>query len=149
VSKELKGAKVEDEDLDADGPAKKDKVFAALAAEGELSSSGDRLNEGKPGRLIVVGSADILRDNIVDEAGTTPNAQLLMNMVDFLNGRQELAVLRTKTQSFNPLVDIAPESRSLIKGANLVGLPLLVIFTGFIAWLRRKARRRKLKRMFS
>jgi len=57
--------------------------------------------------------------------------------------------LRSKTQRFNPLVDIAPESRSLIKGANLVGLPLLVIFIGLIAWLRRSARRRKLKKMFS
>ena len=96
----------------------------------------------------MVGSADILRNNIVDEGGTTPNAQLLMNMVDYLNDRQDLAVLRSKTQRFNPLVEIAPESRSLIKGANLVGLPLLVIFVGLLAWLRRGARRRKLRQMF-
>ncbi len=137
--------KVKSEDLSG----AKDKVLPALSKAGELSSSGDRLDQGKPGRLIVVGSADILRNNIVDEVGRTPNAQLLLNMVDYLNGRQDLAVLRTKTQSFNPLVDIDPESRSLIKGANLIGLPLLVILAGLIAWLRRSARRRKLRRMFS
>ncbi|MCD6269130.1 MAG: Gldg family protein [Deltaproteobacteria bacterium] len=145
---ETEADSVKSEDINADS-TESAKVLAALAEKGELSSSGDRLDQGKPGRLIVVGSADILRNNIVDEAGQTPNAQLLLNMVDYLNGRQELAVLRTKTQSFNPLADIDPESRSLIKGANLIGLPLLVIFAGFIAWLYRSARRRRLKRMFS
>ena len=131
-----------------DGEQAANKTLASLVDEGGLESLGVRLEKGKPGRIIVVGSADILRDNIVDEGGTTPNAQLLMNMVDYLNDRQDLAVLRSKTQRFNPLVDIAPESRSLIKGANLVGLPLLVIFAGLLAWLRRGARRRKLKQMF-
>jgi len=132
-----------------DGAEKEGNTLAALVSEGGLESRGVRLDEGKPGRLIVVGSADILRNNIVDEGGTTPNAQLLMNMVDYLNDRQELAVLRSKTQRFNPLIEIAPESRSLIKGANLVGLPFLVILAGLIAWLRRGARRRKLKQMFA
>ncbi|RLB71296.1 MAG: ABC transporter permease [Deltaproteobacteria bacterium] len=132
-----------------DGEAEESKVLTSLAEEGGLESLGGRLEKGKPGRIIVVGSADILGNNIVDEGGSTPNAQLLMNMVDYLNGRQELAVLRSKTQRFNPLVDVAPESRSLIKGANLVGLPLLVIFAGLFAWLRRGARRRKLKQMFA
>ena len=130
------------------GEQKESKILTSLVDEGGLESRGVRLEKGKPGRLIVVGSADILRDNIVDEGGATPNAQLLMNMVDYLNDRQELAVLRSKAQRFNPLVDIAPESRSLIKAANLVGLPLLVIFAGLIAWLRRGARRRKLRQMF-
>ncbi len=142
-------AEVKEEKL-ADGKdGKKGEVLPALAEAGALSSSGDRLDKGKPGRLLVVGSADILRNNIVDEAGSTPNAQLLLNMVDYLNDREDLAVLRSKAQRFNPLVDIAPESRSLIKGLNLVGLPLLVIFIGLLAWFRRSARRRKLKRMFS
>ncbi|MCK5681477.1 Gldg family protein, partial [bacterium] len=140
---------INSEDLADDATAAKAKVLATLIADGGLSSSGNRFDQGKPGRIIVVGSADILRNNIVDEAGATPNAQLLLNMVDYLNGRQSLAVLRSKTQRFNPLVDIAPESRSLIKGANLVGLPLLVIFAGLIAWLRRSARRREIKRLFS
>ncbi|MCD6291819.1 MAG: hypothetical protein J7M09_00005, partial [Deltaproteobacteria bacterium] len=131
-----------------DGSGEKSKTLASLVEEGGLESHGARLDKGRPGRIIVVGSADILGNNIVDEGGTTPNAQLLMNMVDYLNGRQDLAVLRSKTQRFNPLVDIAPESRSLIKGVNLVGLPLLVIFVGLLAWLRRGARRRKLKQMF-
>ncbi|MBN2707225.1 MAG: Gldg family protein [Deltaproteobacteria bacterium] len=120
-----------------------------LLAEGLLESHGERLETGRPGALLVVGSADILRDNIVDEAGATPNAQLLMNMIDYLNGREDQAVMRSKTQSFNPLAEISPESRALIKGANLIGLPLLVVLAGIMAWLKRGARRRKLKQMFS
>ncbi len=138
-----------DEEDIKDGDEKESKTLTSLVEEGGLESRGVRLDKGKPGRLIVVGSADILRNNIVDEGGVTPNAQLLMNMVDYLNDRQDQAVLRSKTQRFNPLVDIAPESRSLIKGANLVGLPLLVIFVGLLAWLRRGARRRKLRQMFA
>ncbi|MBN2808941.1 MAG: Gldg family protein [Deltaproteobacteria bacterium] len=145
VADEAEGAAEESKEK----AAAEGKPLAALVGEGGLESRGGRLDKGKPGRLIVVGSADILRDNIVDEGGATPNAQLLMNMLDYLNDRQDLAVLRSKTQSFNPLVDIAPESRSLIKGANLVGLPLLVILAGLVAWMRRGARRRKLRQMFA
>jgi ABC-type uncharacterized transport system involved in gliding motility auxiliary subunit len=148
-TKEAGDDQIKDETIDADNGDKPNPVQTALSEEGILTSHGIRLDKGKPGRLLVVGAADILRNNIVDEAGTTPNAQLLMNMVDYLNGRQDLAVLRSKAQRFNPLADVAPESRSLIKGANLVGLPLLIIFIGLIAWLRRSARRRKLKKMFS
>ena len=147
ISDEISGS-LEEEDIIAEG-GQESETLTSLVEEGGLESSGVRLEKGKPGRIIVVGSADILGNNIVDEGGTTPNAQLLMNMVDYLNDRQELAVLRSKTQRFNPLIDISPESRSLIKGANLVGLPLLVIFAGLLAWLKRGARRRKLRQMFA
>ncbi len=129
---------------DADKP---EKVDNPLLEQGALKSRGERLDQGR-GRMIVVGSADILGDNVVDAAGTTPNAQLLMNIVDYLNGREDLAILRSKTQRFNPLTEVDPQTRSLIKGLNLVGLPLLVIFCGLLAWMRRGARRRKLKRRF-
>ncbi len=142
-------SKAFDEEEIRDGDEKESETLTSLVEEGGLESFGIRLDKGKPGRLIVVGSADILRNNIVDEGGATPNAQLLMNMVDYLNDRQGQAVLRSKTQLFNPLVDIAPENRSLIKGANLVGLPLLVIFVGLLVWLRRGARRRKIRQMFA
>ncbi len=138
----------EEEEIKGGDVKEEGKTLTSLVAEGGLESRGVRLDKGKPGRLMVIGSADILRNNIVDEGGATPNAQLLMNLVDYLNDRQDQAVLRSKTQRFNPLVDVAPESRSLIKGANLVGLPLLVIFAGLVAWLRRGGRRRKLRQMF-
>jgi ABC-type uncharacterized transport system involved in gliding motility auxiliary subunit len=120
----------------------------ALLKEGGLKSTGARLDQGR-GQIVVVGSSAILGNNVVDEEGITPNAQLLMNLVDHLNGRDELAVLRTKTQRFNPLNPVAPETRSLLKGVNLVGLPLLVILIGILAWLKRGARRRKLRQMFN
>ena len=139
---------VEEEEI-KDKEPEEGKILTSLFEEGGLESRGEHLDKGRPGRMIVVGSTEILRNNIVDEMGMTPNAQLLMNMIDYLNDRQKLAVLRSKTQRFNPLVEISPDSRSLIKGANLVGLPLLVIFAGLIAWLRRGARRRKLRQMFA
>ncbi len=121
---------------------------AALLKEGGLQSRGGRLDRGR-GEIIVVASAAILKNNVVDEDGATPNAQFLMNLVDHLNGRDALAELRSKTQRFNPLRPVAPETRSLIKGLNLVGLPLLVVLVGILAWFRRGARRRKLRRMFA
>ncbi|MEA3332511.1 MAG: Gldg family protein, partial [Pseudomonadota bacterium] len=142
-------SKVSEEENIKDEGNQESKILTSLVEEGGLVSRGVRLEKGKPGRIILVGSADILGNNIVDEGGGTPNAQLLMNMVDYLNGREELAVLRSKTQRFNPLIDISPESRSLIKGANLLGLPLLVILVGLLAWMKRGARRRKLRQMFS
>ena len=142
--KAAKDKKGKAQDKAAEQTAKPDNP---LLEQGALESRGERLEQGR-GQMIVVGSADILGDNVVDAAGTTPNAQFLMNLVDHLNGRDELAILRSKTQRFNPLTEVDPQTRSLIKGLNLVGLPLLVGFFGLLAWMRRGARRRQLKRRF-
>ena len=72
-----------------------------------------------------------------------------MNMIDYLNGRGDIAVMRSKTQRFNPLHDIAPASKTAIKTINIAGLPVLVVIAGVIVWGRRSARKRMIQKIFA
>jgi hypothetical protein len=72
-----------------------------------------------------------------------------MNVIDYLNGREDFAVMRSKTQRFNPLQDVAPAARTAIKTANIAGLPVLVVVAGIIVWGRRSTRKRMIQKIFS
>jgi ABC-type uncharacterized transport system involved in gliding motility auxiliary subunit len=104
---------------------------------------------GKPGKVFLVGTSEILKDNLIDKEGKNPNAQFVMNVVDALNGRESYALMRTKTQRFNPLRDIDPGTKVIIKSFNVAGLPVLVVLAGLLVWMRRVARKRMIQNMFA
>jgi ABC-type uncharacterized transport system involved in gliding motility auxiliary subunit len=115
----------------------------------EIRSEGETIKKGKPGKIFLIGTSEILKDNVIDEDGRTPNAQFIMNVIDYLNGREDIAVMRSKTQTFNPLKEVAPGTRTAIKTTNIAGLPVLVIACGLIVWLRRSSRKRLIRKIFS
>ena len=95
-----------------------------------------------------MGTSEILQDNLIDKEGKSPNAQFLMNVIDAFNGREAYALMRTKAQRFNPLRDIEPSTRTMIKSFNIAGLPVIVILVGLLVWLRRVSRKRMIQNMF-
>lgn len=106
------------------------------------------IKKGAPGKIFLIGTSEILKNNIVDEDGTQPNSQFVMNVIDYLNNRENTAVMRTKSQRFNPLKDISPGTKTVIKTANIAGLPVLVVIAGLIVWFRRASRKRVLQQIF-
>ncbi|UCH79998.1 MAG: Gldg family protein [Nitrospiraceae bacterium] len=117
--------------------------MSAIEAEGTI------IKKGNPSRIFVIGTSEILKDNVMDKEGASPNSQFIMNVVDYLNNRENIAVMRSKTQSFNPLRDIEPGAKTAIKTANIAGLPVLVIIAGLIIWFRRTSRKRFIQKLFS
>ena len=113
-----------------------------------ISSKGGFIAKGKPAKILIVTSAEMLKDNLLDEQGLSPNAAFVMNSIDTVNGRDEIAVLRSKKQSYNPLDKIGPNSKMAVKGFNIAGLPVLVVFFGLVVWLRRKSRKNNIQMMF-
>lgn len=107
------------------------------------------ITSGKPGRIFLIGSAEILKDNLLDESGESPNAQFVLNVIDCLNHREQIAVMRSKNQKFNPLKDTKPFTRSFIKIVNIGGLPALFILIGIIVWIKRKAKKRTISAIFT
>jgi hypothetical protein len=114
-----------------------------------IKSGAVTLKKGKPGKIFLIGTSEILKDNVIDPEGNAPNSQFVMNVIDYLNGREDFAVMRSKTQRFNPLKDVAPAARTAIKTANIAGLPVLVVVAGIIVWGRRSARKRMIQKIFS
>jgi hypothetical protein len=71
-----------------------------------------------------------------------------MNVIDYLNDRGDVAVMRSKEQRFNPLEDPTPAMRTMTKAVNIAGLPILVVLFGVGVWLRRIARKKRIQAMF-
>ena len=129
----------------------KPKVKAKKKTSVDLShfkSEGTTIDKGRPGKIFVIGSSEILKDNIIDLAGATPNAQFVMNVIDYLNGREGYALMRSKSQSFNPLKDVTASTKTLIKSADIAGLPFLVVIAGLLVWFRRERRKKLIRQMF-
>jgi len=104
---------------------------------------------GRPGKILLIASSEMIKDNLVDEGGRAPNAMLVLNLLDYLNGREEIALMRSKEQRFNPLRETGGGTRTFVKAFNIAGLPALVILFGLGVWFRRHSRKKRIRMMFA
>jgi ABC-type uncharacterized transport system involved in gliding motility auxiliary subunit len=114
----------------------------------QIERQGQFLARGKPGKIFVMASADMLRDNLLDAGGQGSNATFILNTIDYLNGREDIAVMRAKVQRFNPLEDTQAGTRAFVKALNIAGLPVLVVIFGLGVWFRRHSRKKQIQMMF-
>lgn len=114
----------------------------------KIEGEGEFLPRGRPGRIFLTGSSEMLKDTMLDEKGRSPNAMFIMNVLDFINNREDIAVMRSKEQRFNPLDETGGGTRTFVKSFNIVGLPALVVLFGLLTWFRRASRKKKIQMMF-
>jgi len=114
-----------------------------------IEHKGQFLPRGKAGKIFVMASADMLKNNVLDAGGRGANSILIMNILDYLNGREDIAVMRGKEQRFNPLEDSRPGIKTFVKSFNIAGLPVLVIIFGLGVWFRRHSRKKQIQMMFA
>ncbi len=114
----------------------------------EFAQEGTMIQKGSAGAIFLIGTSALLKNNMVDEQGKSPNATFIMNVLDDLNGRDEYAEMRSKLQQFNPLRNVSGASRTLIKTFNIAGLPVLVVVCGIFVWVRRAAHKKAIQAMF-
>jgi ABC-type uncharacterized transport system involved in gliding motility auxiliary subunit len=138
---------------DADKPGE-----AAITGEKEktpdedlakIKGEGLFLEKGEPAKIFIMAASEMLKDNVLDEKGRTPNAMFILNMIDFLNDRAGIATMRSKEQRFNPLRDVSAGTKAVLKSFNIAGLPILVVIFGLLVLLRRRARKKQIQMMFS
>ncbi len=104
--------------------------------------------KGNAAQIFIMGSAEMITDGIIDEGGRSPNDMFVMNAVDALNDREEIAVMRSKQQLFNPLVETSRGVKTAVKAINIIGLPILVALFGLGVWARRHAHKKKIAAQF-
>jgi len=116
-----------------------------------IKEQGSIVKKGKPGKLVVIGTSDILRDNIIDTHGEGQNAIFILNLLDHLNNRDGIAVMRSKQQSIALLEEsrTTDGAKAFTKAFHIVGLPLLVILAGLAVWWRRNQRKRLIRARFT
>ena len=102
-----------------------------------------------PGKLFVAGSSEVTTRQVIDETGSSPVAMFLMNVVDYMNGNEDLCTMRTKSLSVNNLTIKTPAAVNFWKILNQYGLAVLVALAGLLVWRLRAARRRAINKKYN
>ncbi|MBP8988403.1 MAG: Gldg family protein [Spirochaetes bacterium] len=103
----------------------------------------------KPVKLFVAGTSEITGRNIIDDEGKSPNAVFMHNVVDYMQGNYDIPQMRSKGLSFNPIKETSDTAKSIIKGFNIAGLPILVLIAGAVYMWRRKLRRKHIESQYT
>jgi ABC-2 type transport system permease protein len=118
------------------------------ATSPEVSAKYRLLETSRPTKIFVLGCSQMLQDNMLDPEGRTTNATFIFNVIDHLNGNDDIAAMRSKQQTLNPLAPTTPVLRAMIKTVNIAGLPVLVILFGLGVWSVRNARQKNIANLF-
>ena len=121
------------------------KTEAELA---KIKGQSQVISKGKPGKIFLMASSDMLKNNVLDPEGDSPNDLFVLNTLDALNNRENIANMRSKVLNFNPLHDTGALTKTFVKTFNIAGLPVLVVFLGLLVWLRRHSRKKHIQIMF-
>ncbi|MBN1906617.1 MAG: Gldg family protein [Deltaproteobacteria bacterium] len=138
----MKDEKEGEDDTPEDEGAAKTKAEEKPAIDaGMVKSEEKKIEKGRPGKLFIAGTSYLLDNSVISPDGGNVNSIFIMNLIDYLNGREETAVMRSKTGSLNPLARITPWAKSGIKFFNIIGLPVIVALFGLFIWGLRHRRK--------
>lgn len=116
---------------------------------GELSTNSHIASSVMPGKIFVVGSSMITTRSVIDAEGTTPISMFIMNVIDYMNGNEDLCTMRTKSLAVNVLKVKNPVAANFWKFFNQYGLVVIVIITGLGVWRSRTKRRRAINKKYN
>ena len=123
------------------------------------------IKEGKPGKIFLMGTTGNIGKEILNEKGefdNSPirraNATFINNIIDYMSGRKDWALMRAKGSMRNPLIPYNKKSdsvfhkifanRSFIKVVNMGVLPFVMILIGFGFYLQRRSKKKRLQALF-
>jgi gliding-associated putative ABC transporter substrate-binding component GldG len=118
------------------------KPVPADTAAGSAPPPQNPLNQSPETRVVLVGDGDFARDQFM---GNRDNLTLFANMVDYLADDAGLITIRTKEVSMPPLEQLSDATKKIVKYANLIVPPLLVIAYGLFRWRMWRARRKAME----
>ena len=102
-------------------------------------------NGTKNGKIFVTGSSVIISPMLIDDSGREPISIFVRNVLDYMNGNEDLCLMRTKGLSLNTLNKTSAISVKVAKIINQYGVPFLVLIVGFVIWRMRIKHRRKIR----
>lgn len=137
--------------------AEKEKKPESKKIKSAVTGSKELIAKGKSGKIFLMGTSEMLKGQVLqvmkmnpqDTSSYSPNEALVVNTMDYLNNREDMAVMRGKQQRFNPLNDTKPFTRFVVKWFNVIGLPALFIIFGVVIFFNRRKRRRRISQMFA
>ena len=110
--------------------------------ENQLTTENHLASAKLPGKIFVIGSSYVTTYQILDGQDTSPISMFFLNVIDYLNGNEEVCTMRTKGLGINVLNIKSPALVTIAKYFNQFGLVILVAVAGLIV-VRSRAKRRK------
>jgi ABC-type uncharacterized transport system involved in gliding motility auxiliary subunit len=114
----------------------------------KIEQKGSFRSKSGDSKILLLSSSEMLSNNLLDPSSSNPNTMFILNVLDVLNHRQDIADMRSKEQRFNPLGDTSAFAKTFIKAFNIAGLPVLVVIFGLFVWMRRHSRKKQIQMMF-
>jgi len=148
---EKKSDESEASDKETEGTKTKETKTAEKKPNPELAKierEGQILTKGRPAKIFIMASSEVLKNSMLDEEGRSSNATFVMNVLDALNGRNEIAAMRSKEQQLNPLRETEAPVKTFVKTFNIAGLPVFVVAFGLIVWFHRRSRQKRIQLIF-
>lgn len=137
----------DEKDIEKIGPKTPEKEKPEIDLS-KIEGQGGFIAKSKPAKIFMLASTDMLKDNILDSEGKGPNTTFILNVIDHLNNRDDIALMRSKEQTLNPLSETDALTKTVLKYFNIAGLPVLVAFFGFFVWLKRRSRKKQIRMIF-
>ena len=117
--------------------------------QGDLTASNHINSSVLPGKIFVTGSSAVTTRQVIDESGTTPIAMFMMNVIDYLNGNEDLCTMRTKGLSVDTLTIKSQAAANFWKFFNQYGLVVILLLAGLFVWKARSKRRREINKKYN
>lgn len=112
---------------------------------GELNASKHIKKSAQNGKIFVANTAMITTNMLIDDSGSEPIALFVRNVMDYMNGNEDLCTMRTKSLSINTLSNTKSPLAVIVKYFNMIFIPLLVAIAGFVVYRARILRKKKIR----
>lgn len=118
-------------------------------SEGEYEASNFLSVSKQPGKVLVCSNANIVLSNYINPNNPGPSALLIANILDYMNGNEDLCEMRTKGRSTEVLNVKSKALAKFMQYFNEFGIPLFVIIAGIIVYVLRKNRKRLINERYN
>lgn len=115
----------------------------------ELSSASHILTGKQKSRIFVAGTSYITSAQLIQADAKEPIVYFVRNAVDYMCGKEDLCLMRTKGLSINTLRDTKNGVALAVKYFNQFGLAVLVAVIGLIVLVARKNHREKIRKLYN
>ncbi|MFO7810660.1 MAG: GldG family protein, partial [Candidatus Delongbacteria bacterium] len=106
--------------------------------QGSFTSFVNQLQRSFETRMVVSGDSEFFLDN---KFGSENDINLFLNLVDWLTADDSLISIRSKNIQLRPLNKVSEKGRLLVKILNVASIPLIILITGIVKWIKRRFRK--------
>ncbi len=131
---------------------KKPKVMAGIYRGKFVSNFIDHTKEENAvgstefGKILLVADSDFIIENA--GAGVPGNRDFVLNAVDYMVSEGTLIEIRSRETQFNPLKEIKPGTKKLVRWTNILFPSLLLILLGVLHYRKELKRRKQIGELY-